>query len=137
MTTQDRAISTYPVSTEAIGAQGKYEPSIGRDQWELVTRSQSRRGPVAAGTTALAVLRGEMDRVTTWRRRLDQTTNWAVVLMDRFDSRNGGRHRRWDALFVRRGPRRLVDDREPQARVRRRSNGWLDVRDGRQYTDPN
>lgn len=25
--------------------------------------------------------RGEIDRITTWRSRLDQTTNWAVVLM--------------------------------------------------------
>ena len=25
--------------------------------------------------------RGEMDRVTTWRTRMDQTTNWAVVVM--------------------------------------------------------
>ena len=25
--------------------------------------------------------RGEIDRVTTWRTRLDQTTNWAVVVM--------------------------------------------------------
>ena len=25
--------------------------------------------------------RGEMDRITTWRTRMDQTTNWAVVLM--------------------------------------------------------
>lgn len=25
--------------------------------------------------------RGEMDRVTTWRNRMDQTTNWAVVVM--------------------------------------------------------
>lgn len=25
--------------------------------------------------------RGEMDRITTWRRRLDQTTNWAVIVI--------------------------------------------------------
>lgn len=33
------------------------------------------------GSALAHLYRGEMDRVTTWRQRLDQTTYWAVTLM--------------------------------------------------------
>jgi uncharacterized membrane protein len=37
--------------------------------------------PSLMATLTTHFYRGEMDRVTTWRARLDQTTNWSVVLM--------------------------------------------------------
>lgn len=33
------------------------------------------------GSVAAHLYRGEIDRVTTWRERLDETTNWAVTIM--------------------------------------------------------
>ena len=33
------------------------------------------------GSAIAHLYRGEMDRMTTWRQRLDQTTYWAVTLM--------------------------------------------------------
>lgn len=33
------------------------------------------------GSAMAHLYRGEMDRMTTWRQRLDQTTYWAVTVM--------------------------------------------------------
>ncbi len=33
------------------------------------------------GSVAAHLYRGEVERVTTWRDRLDRTTDWAVTLM--------------------------------------------------------
>jgi uncharacterized membrane protein len=39
-------------------------------------------GDLSANTAVITDLyRGEIERMTTWRARLDQTTNWAVVLV--------------------------------------------------------
>ena len=45
---------------------------IGR---EMVDRS------TGLGSVAAHLYRGEVERVTTWRQRLDETTNWAVTVM--------------------------------------------------------
>ncbi|MFW5918029.1 MAG: DUF2270 domain-containing protein, partial [Haloferacaceae archaeon] len=48
--------------------------------------SQSVGGRAAEDLSAFVSLagdyyRGEVDRATTWRGRMDQTTNWAVVIV--------------------------------------------------------
>ena len=48
------------------------EREIGR---EMVDRS------IGLGSVMAHFYRGEMDRVTTWRQRLDETTKWAVTVI--------------------------------------------------------
>ncbi|UPM43008.1 DUF2270 domain-containing protein [Halocatena salina] len=48
------------------------EREIGR---EMVDQS------VGLGSVAAHLYRGEMDRVTTWRQRLDETINWVVTIL--------------------------------------------------------
>jgi uncharacterized membrane protein len=52
--------------------KAREEREIGR---EMVDKS------VGMGSVAAHFYRGEMSRVTTWRQRLDQTTNWAVTVI--------------------------------------------------------
>jgi uncharacterized membrane protein len=56
----------------------------GGDDTQADTRSTgSRAASDLSSFTALLLdfYRGEVDRATTWRTRLDQTTNWAVVVV--------------------------------------------------------
>src|SRR5262249_41196108 len=58
--------------------------SIWRGYMARTTREQELEGPVlgSAEIGALAHLyRGEVYRSTVWRTRLDNTTNWAVVML--------------------------------------------------------
>lgn len=58
-----------------------------REQEDQQDRERAEVGQAVAGDTGdFASLighfyRAEMDRITAWRSRLDQTTNWAVIIM--------------------------------------------------------
>ena len=62
---------TEPTSDE-FDPTSPEEREIGR---EMVDQS------TGLGSVMAHFYRGEMDRVTTWRQRLDQTTTWAVTVM--------------------------------------------------------
>jgi uncharacterized membrane protein len=59
----------------------------GGDDFDPEAREQSEIGremvdeSTGLGSVMAHFYRGEMDRETTWRGRLDQTTNWAVTLL--------------------------------------------------------
>jgi len=53
------------------------------------TEKNAPKGPELAGERQTALIhfyRGEMDRMNTWRRRLDVTTNWAIITTAAFIS---------------------------------------------------
>ncbi|HET7324115.1 MAG TPA: DUF2270 domain-containing protein [Halococcus sp.] len=58
--------------TTDFDPEAKDEREIGR---EMVDQS------TGLGSVAAHMYRGEMDRVTTWRQRLDETTKWAVTVI--------------------------------------------------------
>lgn len=56
----------------------KFNPEAPKESeigWEMVNQS------TGLGSVLAHFYRGEMDRVTTWRRRLDETTTWAVTVI--------------------------------------------------------
>jgi uncharacterized membrane protein len=59
-------------NTDNFDPAAKEEREIGR---EMVDQS------TGLGTVAAHLYRGEMNRVTTWRQRLDSTTKWAVTVI--------------------------------------------------------
>ena len=61
-----------PSDTDEFDPEAPEEREIGR---EMVDQS------TGLGTVAAHLYRGEMNRVTTWRQRLDSTTKWAVTVI--------------------------------------------------------
>jgi uncharacterized membrane protein len=59
-------------NTDDFDPEAKDEREIGR---EMVDQS------TGLGTVAAHLYRGEMNRVTTWRQRLDETSKWAVTVI--------------------------------------------------------
>jgi len=53
----------------------------GSDERERSLSDEIGDDPSLVTSMTASFYRGEMDRVTTWRTRLDQTTNWAVVFV--------------------------------------------------------
>jgi len=63
-------------------SSGDGEPGTGTRDAGRTDVTRSVADDVGAFSTVVGFFyRGEMDRVTTWRTRLDQTTNWAVIVM--------------------------------------------------------
>lgn len=50
-----------------------------RASW-LAERSGELRDPTSFNTAMVHLYRGEMNRMTVWRQRLDITSNWAILL---------------------------------------------------------
>lgn len=65
-------MSDQKESEAVFDPEAPEEREIGR---EMVDKS------TGLGSVAAHLYRGEVERVTTWRERLDQTTNWAVTVM--------------------------------------------------------
>lgn len=59
-------------ATNDFDPEAPEQREIGR---EMVDQS------TGLGSVAAHLYRGEIERVTTWRERLDETTNWAVTIM--------------------------------------------------------
>jgi len=55
------------------------DPASGADGESIGSRVADDPSTFTTATTGF--YRGEVDRATTWRSRLDQTTNWAVVVV--------------------------------------------------------
>lgn len=75
----DRTDGDAPDREAATGAESHGDGSDGADP-------NGDNGPRVEGYGTLMDLtshfyRGELDRITTWRSRMDRTTNWAVVVM--------------------------------------------------------
>jgi uncharacterized membrane protein len=75
----DAAADRADESTEGRRGSHGDDPGDGRsrDGRESLRAEESRQFT----SVSTAFYRGQVDRVTTWRTRLDQTTNWAVVVM--------------------------------------------------------